>query len=246
LTVLDLVRRRLLVVLGLFAVAMILLSFPLRVLTTGEWHRVISDVGLGAADLSVTLIAILLGATLVAGDLERRTLYPLLARPLTRSAFVVGKVLGLSLVLAFLAAVMGGGTALMLRLAKEPGMIPLVQATCTIAVGAILVGSLAVMFSSFTSSTLAGIFGLAVVLLGHLTENMAYFGARAQTELSRAILLGFSKALPDLERLNLKTMASHGNTVSWKALALLAAYGFAYSVVATSLGAAVFSRRDLK
>ncbi len=246
LTVQDLLRRRVLAVLGLFGVALILFSFPLRVLTTGEWHRVISDVGLGAADFSVTLIAIFLGATLVSGDLERRSLYPLLARPLSRAAFVAGKALGLTAVLCLLAVAMGAGTTFMLDLAKEKGLVPLWQATATMAAGAVVVGSISVMFSSFTSTTLASIFGLATALLGHLTGNMAYFGTVEQSRVGRLVLLAFSKILPDLERLNLKTLASHDQTVSGATLVALVAYAAAYSVVAVSAGSLVFARRDLK
>ena len=70
LTAMDLVRRRIFVLLALFAFTMVLLSFFLRDLTIGQWTRLITDVGLGATDLALTLLAIFVGASLIAGDLD--------------------------------------------------------------------------------------------------------------------------------------------------------------------------------
>ena len=84
LTVRDLLRRRILALLVLFATALILMSYVLRDLTIGQWQRLITDLGLGAIDFSLTLLAIFVGASLVSGDLDRRTALPLLAKPLSR------------------------------------------------------------------------------------------------------------------------------------------------------------------
>jgi Cu-processing system permease protein len=246
LTIRDLVRRRVLVILGLFALAMILLSFPLRELTIGQWKRLITDVGLGAADLSIALIGILLGSTLVSGDLDRRTLYPLLAKPISRAAFVVGRFLGLAAILATLAFGMSLGTDAMLLLAGQPAPLVIFQATIGIATGALLVGAMSVMFSCFTSTTLAGTFGLSLALICHLNDSLAYFGSKSPSPVLRAISIGLAKGLPNLELLNLKTVAAHGATIPWGDLLSRTAYGLTYAALLIAIGAAVFSRRDLK
>src|SRR5277367_198634 len=104
LTIRDLIRRRVLVLLALFAGGMVMLSYPLQMLSIGQWQRIVTDVGLAAADLSVSLLAILLGATLIAGDLDKRTLYPLLAKPVSRGTFVAGKYLGLLAIIVLLSS----------------------------------------------------------------------------------------------------------------------------------------------
>ena len=244
----DLVRRRIFVILALFGLGMVVLSVPLRQLTIGQWYRLIADVGLGATDLSVSLIAILLGATLVAGDIDRRTAFPLLAKPLSRQGFVAGKFLGLVVVAGLLVLAMGGGTLLMLLgfTGRDLHVLPVVQATLGIFVHAILVGALAVMFSSFTSSTLAATFSLALLVIGHLTQNIAFFAYRLPSTLGRSTSLAIARALPDLELLNLKTLAAHGVTVGWSDLSTRFAYGLSYSVAVLAIGAVVFARRDLK
>jgi Cu-processing system permease protein len=246
LTVRDLLRRRVLVVLAIFAVGMILLSFPLRELTIGQWRRLITDVGLGATDLSLTLIAILLGSTLIAGDLDRRTLYPLLAKPISRPAFVIGKFTGLALVVTGLAVGMGAGTLAVLFLARQHHfLMPVVQATGGIIATSLVMGGVTILFSSFTSVTLASTFGLAFGLVGHLTENLDYFASKAENGAGKSLAI-LARALPNLEKLNLKDFASYGEALPAGDFWLRMAYGMAYALVCVVLGSMIFSRRDLK
>jgi Cu-processing system permease protein len=246
LTVRDLLRRRVLVVLALFGLGMILLSFPMRELTIGQWKRLITDVGLAATDLSLTLIAILLGASLIAGDLDRRTLYPLLSKPISRQAFVIGKFLGLAVVLTVLAVGMCAGTLGMLLMAKQDQyFLPVAQAAGGIVATSLLMGGLAIFFSSFTSVTLAGTFGLALALAGHLTENLAYFAGKVDNVGGKTLGV-VARALPNLEKLNLKDFAAYGETLPAHDFLSRMAYGLAYAGVCVTLGAIIFSRRDLK
>jgi ABC-type transport system involved in multi-copper enzyme maturation permease subunit len=246
LTLRDLVRRRVFATLGLFAVLMILLSFPLRQLTVGQFSRLITDVGLGATDLVATLLAILLGATLISGDLERRTLYPLLAKPLSRTSFVAGKYLGVATMLLVLVAAMSFGVVAMLVLAGQSvAARALWQTALLIGLHACTCGAIVLLFSCFTSTTLAAIFGLALAFLGHTVDNLVFF-AKKSSSLEGKIVIAIAKILPNLERLNLKTMAAHQQSIPWSDFGARVAYGVAYAVASVALGAAIFSRRDLK
>ncbi|MHB1845971.1 MAG: ABC transporter permease [Deltaproteobacteria bacterium] len=246
LTLRDLLRRRILAVLVLFMGAMVLLSFPLRELTIGQWYRLIVDVGLAANDLTVTLIAILVGSSLVAGDLERRTLFPILSRPIPRSAFVFGRFIGLSCALASLAVVMSLGTALLLVMSRQPHLEPLAQATIGIVVNGWLVAGFAFLFSCFTSATLAGTFTLSLTLIGHFTDSLAFFAAKSSSAPARVTMIALAKVLPNLSILNFKTLASHGHLLAWQSVAPRVAYGVVYAIASVSLGAFLFTWRDLK
>jgi Cu-processing system permease protein len=246
LTIRDLFRRRVFFTLGLFALLMVLLSFPLRQLTTGQWTRLITDVGFGSTDLCTTLLGIFLGASLISGDLERRTLYPLLAKPLGRGTFVTGKFIGLTVVLVVLTLGMTVGVMGVLLFSGQPLHLgSIVQTAIAIALHAMVCGGLALMFSCFTSTTLASIFGLSVALIGHLIDSLAYFASKSQT-LAGQLLLATVKILPNLSLLNLKTVAAHSQTIAWTDLANRAGYAVAYAAALVSLGTALFSRQDLK
>jgi ABC-type transport system involved in multi-copper enzyme maturation permease subunit len=234
------------VILALFAVGMILLSFPLRSLTVGEWKRLITDVGLGATDLSLTLIAILLGSSLIAGDLDRRTLYPLLAKPISRQSFVIGKFMGLAAVLTGLALAMGGGTIGILFLAFQHQFVESVlQGVGGIVASTLVLGGVGILFSSFTSVTLSVAFGLTLALVGHLTGNLAYFASKSEGTGGKVLGI-VVHLLPNLEKLNLKDFAAHSEVVPASDFLIRMAYGLTYALLCVALGAAIFSRRDLK
>jgi Cu-processing system permease protein len=247
LTIVDLIRRRVFVLLALFAALMILLSFPMRELTIGQWRRLILDVGLGSSNLAAALIGILVGASLIAGDLDKKTLYPLLAKPISRASLVFGRYLGLVAVIFMLVASTAAGTAAILAFAKQSDYLgSLLQNSLTLAVSASLVGGVALFFSCATSSTLAAIAALTISIAGQLVSNLAYFGARVTNPASHLFLTIFSKILPNLEMLNLKDFASRAEIIPATDLLVRVGYGAGYALLAVSLGAVIFSMRDLK
>ncbi len=246
LTIRDLIRRRVLVLLALFAGGMVMLSYPLQMLSIGQWQRIVTDVGLAAADLSVSLLAILLGATLIAGDLDKRTLYPLLAKPVSRGAFVTGKYLGLLAIIVLLSSLMGLGTLGVLAVSRESNHVPLLQGIAGVMVSGATMAGVALMFSCFTSATLAGIFSLAIAFVGHLTNDLAYFGSKTPAAVPRWFMIVFAKILPNLEALNLKSFATTAQVLPMGDFLTRMAYGSAYACLCVLLGASIFSRRDLK
>ena len=116
-TIRELLRNKLLYNLLFFAVLLIASSLFIAQLTIGQWDRIILDIGLAAAELSGVLIAILIGVSVVAGEIDRKTIFPTLAKPITRGAFLAGRYAGLSAMLAVNVTVMTGSVAIVLRMA---------------------------------------------------------------------------------------------------------------------------------
>ena len=94
-TIREAVRQKLAVNLLVFALALVAASFTVSTLTFGEQYRIIVDIGLSAMEIFGTLIAVFLGAGLIARDVERRTVYPIIAKPVSRAEYVIGRYLGL-------------------------------------------------------------------------------------------------------------------------------------------------------
>ncbi|HYD54522.1 MAG TPA: ABC transporter permease subunit, partial [Gemmatimonadaceae bacterium] len=105
-TLRDALRQKLAVNLLLFALLVIAASITLSKLTFGEQYRIIADLALSSAGLFGTLIAVFLGAGLVAGDVQRRAVYPVLAKPVSRAEYVLGRYAGLAATLLLNLAVM--------------------------------------------------------------------------------------------------------------------------------------------
>ena len=90
----ETVRERVLYNLVFFALAMTLSGLLLGHLSIRQDEKIIKDLGLAAIDFFGTLIAIFIGVGLVSKEIERRSLYPLLAKPLSRGEFFLGKFAG--------------------------------------------------------------------------------------------------------------------------------------------------------
>src|SRR5947199_10464011 len=102
------VRDKILYNLVLFAILMIGASYVIGQLTAGQDVKIIKDLGLAATTLFGLFIAVFIGIGLVSKEVERRSIYSLLSKPIHRYQFVLGKYAGLVLTLVVNVAVMAG------------------------------------------------------------------------------------------------------------------------------------------
>ena len=208
-TVRELVRSKLLYNLILFAALLIGSSMFVAQLTIGQWDRIILDQGLAAIEMVGMLIAILIGVNLVAGEIEKKTIFPTLAKPVSRGTFLLGRYLGLLAVLAVNVAATLALLSLVLHLAGYSLSRAALYAGVLIGVELALLAAVAALFSSFSTPVLAAGFSIAFFLIGHLLGDLKAFGQRSDSTLARALSDFFYKLLPDLELLNLKTQAAN-------------------------------------
>ena len=243
-TMRELVRSKLLYNLLLFAALFIGSSLGVAQLTIGNWARVILDMGLAAIELVGTLMAVIIGVGLLAGEVQRRTVLPTLAKPVARWQFCLGRYLGLLLLLAVNVAVMLALLALVLKAANFKLGAPALSAALLIFVELALIAAVAVLFASFSTPLLAGGFALAIFFIGHLLSDLQAFGRGKLAGLGR-IAAVFYAVLPDLELLNVKAQAANELPVAAAFVWRSAAYGCAYAAVTLIIAMAIFSRRDL-
>jgi ABC-type transport system involved in multi-copper enzyme maturation permease subunit len=240
----DALRQKLAVNLLVFALLIMAASIVLSQLTFGEQYRIIADLALSAAAVFGTLIAVFVGANLVAGDVQRRTLYPVIAKPVSRTEYLLGRYAGLVVTLSLNLAVMALTTFAVLAtyrgnlsfLRETPIAIAFVALAAQLAV----VGAIALLFSRFTNATLAAICTLAVAAAGHFTrEAIPYWRTSA---LGRA----FGLAMPNLAALDYKVQVVYQQAVPAADVGLKLLYAALYAGVVLALSAAVFARRDLR
>ena len=245
-TVRELVRSKLLHNLLLFAVLLIASSMFVAQLTVGQWDRVILDIGLAAIEVSGVLVAVLVGVGLVAGEIERRTVFPTLARPVTRGAFLLGRFLGLCAMLAVSVLLMLGVLAGVLRLAGYGISASAATAALLILLELGLMAAAALLFGSFTKPILASAFSLSLFLIGHLLSDLKSFQQRSHSGLAKALTGAAYRLLPDLELLNVKSLASNDLPIPHGLAPTAALYGVAYAAGLLLIAVSIFSRRDLK
>jgi ABC-type transport system involved in multi-copper enzyme maturation permease subunit len=239
----EALRRKLQVNLLLFGLLLVLASLAVSALTIGEQRRIVVDLGLTAMEAIGSLIAVFLGASLVAGDIERRVIYPIVAKPVSRTEYLLGRYAGLAATLLLNLAVMALGlvVALSLSLSPKPFDLTLLAAIAMIGLQLLVVAAIAILFSSFVSSTLAAIFALAVVVAGHLSNDLITLLRGTNATLGKVLWY----LLPNLGALTLNEAVVYRRPVD-AAVWLAAGYAAMYAGAALALAALVFERRDFR
>jgi ABC-type transport system involved in multi-copper enzyme maturation permease subunit len=238
-------RDKLLYNLLIFALLMICSSLLLMRLTLGEFHRLLLDIGLGSVNIFSVLIAIFVGIGLVSKEIDKKTIYTIVSKPVARFEFLLGKFLGLTLTLLVNMLVMTAGLLAVLMAQSVPIEAVLFKAIGLILLECMVVTAVALLCSTFTSATLSAIFTLAIYVIGHLTPDLKTFGEKMDG-LGRSMLEGMYYLLPNLERFNLKGHVTHQLDVPLNDLALIVAYGMAYTAFLLLLASVIFQRRDFR
>jgi len=238
-------RDKLLYNLLVFALLMIGSSLLLMRLTLGEFHRLLLDVGLGSINIFGVLIAIFVGIGLVNKEIEKKTIYTIVSKPVARYQFLIGKYLGLTLTLFVNTLIMAGGLLLVLFAQDVPIESMLFKALGLIFMEFMVITAVALLCSTFTSATLSAIFTLAIYVIGHLTADLKTFGEKMD-EGMRAVVTGLYYILPNLERFNLKGNVIHNIEVPGTDLLLIVVYGLTYVAFLLMSASIIFQRRDFR
>ena len=237
-------RDKILYNLLLFAVLLMGVSVLLADLTIMEHHKIVMDMGLASINLTGVMIAIFVGIGLVSKEIERRTVYTIMARPISRTQFIIGKYLGLVITLSVNMLVMVAVLLVTMLLYRVPVQASLFQATELMFVEVLVVTAMALCFSTFSSSALSAIMTIGLYATGHLTADMKGIAEKSQSEAVKALMTGLYYICPNLEALNIKGQAATGIPVTATYQALATGYGLLYATVLVLSACAVFQRRD--
>ena len=228
-----------------FAVVMFGLAWVISTWSVGEPEKIIADLGLTITVLAGVVIAIFAGIVLVHGEVDRKTILPILAKPLPRWEFVLGKFLG------FLSAVwlayLGMNIILMLFLAAVGGGITtqLFEAVYLSMWEVALVVALALLFSSITTPWLAALNTIILFVAGRFSYDIKFY-LEANPEASATPLLKVIYVLlPNLSYLNLRHEAVHQLPIATGMLFTASLYGLVYCAVILLVAMLAFRSRDL-
>jgi ABC-type transport system involved in multi-copper enzyme maturation permease subunit len=237
-------RDKILYNLVLFAGLLIGLSVLLADLSITEHHKVMADMGLAAINVIGVIIAIFVGISLVNKEIERRTIYTIMARPISRTFFIMGKYLGLALTLFVNMAIMWAVFLLTLWLYHVPIHPSLFQAVALIFVEILVVTAVALFFSTFTSTTLSAIFTLGLYVIGHLTADLRSMVANSESGAVKAVVDLLYYLCPNLEMLNIKGQAAVGIAAGPEYVLMASLYGLVYAGFLLTGASLVFQQRD--
>jgi ABC-type transport system involved in multi-copper enzyme maturation permease subunit len=242
----ECIRDKILYNLLIFGMLMIGLSALLSKLTIGVQIRIVKDIGLGSISIFGVLIAIFLGIGLVSKEIDRRTIYTILSKPVRRYSFLLGKFVGLLLTLLLNISIMT--LALTILIYSMGGEINLLifEAIFLIFIELIVVTSIALFFSTFTTPTLSAIFTLSFFVIGHLTGYIKLLGSQSDMLFVRQLSALLYYTLPNLESFNIKSVVMYAEAVEWNLLFLSILYGVIYTSLVIILSVIIFQKRDFK
>jgi len=238
----EAIRDRVLYLLLAFSLILIAVSRLVSLLTVGDEEKIIKDVGLSAISLFGVLIAVFVGVSLVFKEIERRTVYTLLANPIRRWQFVTGKFLGLLAVLALNVTAMSVALFGIVWLRGESpwGLLP---AVVLILVELAVITAFALLFSSITNPILAALMTFAVYVMGHLSWGLLLLKEKLEGTAARVCEIVYW-VMPNLDRMNVKAEVVHGIALEPGWLPLAVVYGLSYATVVLAVACFAFERKD--
>ena len=245
----EAVRDRVLYNLVFFALLMMAAAILVGQISIDIEKNVMVSLGLSAVSVIGLLIAVFTGVGLVSKEIDKRTLYALLAKPVRRWEFLVGKFAGLVLTLTVNTAAMAAGLFLAMLYVKhslERGDVTVLVAMYFILLKLAIVVALALLFSCFTSQLLAILFTGGLYIAGLFVEEMRNLSGSQLGPAAQKFLVGISYLLPNFENLNVMAAAAHGRIVPGALILQNTAYAVLYCTIVLASASVVFSRRNLK
>jgi ABC-type transport system involved in multi-copper enzyme maturation permease subunit len=244
----EAVRDRVLYNLVFFALLMVGTTPLFGKISIGLERIILVNLGLTAISLFGVVIAVFIGTGLVSKEIEKKTLYTVLSRPVRRWEFIVGKYFGLSGTLGVNAVAMAVGffIAVFYVTGKfDTSDLSLVTALYFICLQFLMVTAIALLFSSFTTPIFSAVFSFAMFVIGMFADDLRGFAGMAEGG-EKWLALGLSYLVPNFGSMNVIAQVAHSQPVSATLALYNTAYAIFYSGLAISAAVLIFDRRNLK
>jgi ABC-type transport system involved in multi-copper enzyme maturation permease subunit len=241
----EVIRDRILYALVLFAFLLIGLSLALGQLSFAEQARISANFGLAAIHLCAVMLAIFVGSNLVYKEIEKKTILTILVRPISRLQFILGKSLGLTLLIL----TMVFGLAMILGLVFWGLQVPVNARFAVVLVGllaeALVLLGVTLVFSMITKPLLVVCFSIGVFLIGHWQDSLQFFADRSKEGPLQPVSWFVRHFLPNLERVNWKDLILYDQPLDMPAKFISLGYAAAWFALCIGLTALIFKRKDV-
>lgn len=248
-TFLEAVRDRVLYNLVIFVLLLIAGAIFLGELSGGQERKIIIDLGLSTMLLFGVFISIFVGVGLVYKEIERRTVYAIFSKPISRGEFLIGKYLGLCLTLLVNVVIMGVGVSLALLFVHrgwEPLIVTIWPAILLIYFELMMITGVALLFSSFSSPALSALLTFMVFIIGHFSADLKNLASSMDSVVARGLFILLYYLLPNLSNYSYITPAAHGQLPGAANVLLAILYAAVYIAVTIAVATLVIGRRNFK
>jgi ABC-type transport system involved in multi-copper enzyme maturation permease subunit len=244
----EAVRDRVLYNLVVFALLMVGTTPLFGKISIGLERIILVNLGLTAISLFGTVIAVFIGTGLVSKEIEKKTLYTVLSRPVRRWEFILGKYFGLAATLGVNTIFMAAGFFLAVYYVSSTlsgADLQLVIALYFICLQFLMIIAIALLFSSFSTPLFSAVFSFAIFVIGNFADDLRGFSAMTKG-VERWLALALSYVVPNFGSMNVIAQVAHGNPLPQSLILYNSAYAFLYCCMALSAAVLIFERRNLK
>jgi Cu-processing system permease protein len=240
----ETIRDRILAVIMVFALLMIAAGLWLGSISLGEQGRMMKDFGLVAVTAFGLIVAVFVAAGLVHKEVEKRTVYVLFSKPVSRVAFISGKFVGLCATMAVVLAGMGLFLFALVWIVdgRPSGMVLL--AVLMVYVQLLAIIAVTIFFSTLGSAILASVLGICVFVAGQLSQNVLALTRLGKNPLTEALSWVIYVIIPNLSAVDVKAGVVGEQTLAWGQIGVWTVYLLAYVVVVLALAALVFRGKE--
>ncbi|MCB1198097.1 MAG: ABC transporter permease subunit [Deltaproteobacteria bacterium] len=247
----EAIRQKVLYSLLFFSFVMIVASYFLAQLSVGGvFEKIVKDVGLFSVFFFGIFISITMGVSLVFKEVDRRTIYTILSKPVSRFEFVLGKYLGLTFVVLIETVLMMIAFYIVLAFYTPHIQWVLLKSAYLMFVEFCIIIAICLVFSSYSSSLMSSLFAFSLFVLGHLSDSFAkvILSMAKKMEISSNMVYVAADLVEffNLDMYIVHTKIVHGMLIPpgylWKATL----YGLAWIVLCLILSMLMFRRKDLK
>ncbi len=239
-------RNRVTVVVAAFTGIVLLSTTLVNEVTVNTFDRVLTDFGLGTMSIILVFLAIFLSTGLLSREIERRTIFLVVSKPVSRTSFLVARLGGNMLTLSVLLATMSVIFLLQLVALGVPVNSTQIAAITGLLVELLVITSFGFLFSSFSGPIVSAMIMVGLYFAGHLSGDIYALAARSESGFIRLVGKAVYYALPNLERFNFRPMAAYQMPVGLSEVATSIAYGLGWSAIACVAAALIFNRRDFR
>lgn len=243
----ETIRDRILYVILLFAILMSILSIILGSLSIGNNTKIILDLGLGSINIFGVILSIFVGTSLVFKEIDKRTIYVILSKPIERWQFILGKFLGLNLTLTIIIFLMSIVfiTLIYLYKASVEEVYLSVISLILIMMEIYLINAVCILFSSFSTPLLSMAYVASVWVIGHFNPVMLTLAKYSTNSLVIKIVTVAHYIFPDLSKFNLKNNIDNLNFVlDYNYLMFTAVYWALYTAIILMVAVFFFNRKE--
>lgn len=237
-------RNRVIVALIAVSILIIFLSVFISPIALGETERIIKDIGLSSISFFSMLIVLLAGTRLVYQEIEKKTIYLIVTKPVSRAQLILGKYMGLLMIILTITAISGVFLILTVLVFNAGFTMNIVYAVVLIFMQFALLSAIAVFFSTFASPVLSGLFTLMIYIIGYLIKDLGFFinstGSIAVKFLIRAVML----IIPNFYYTDIKLHAVNNIPVYMDYILFTIAYMLIYTVFFIYVSTIIFERKE--